>query len=142
MMQKNFRWKIWKKFRCENRTLLSVQGYNVKIARLRNLNIFSWKWRVYHPEYDVRNRFAKIDRFDIRRMCRSFICVPLSFKMKFCHGPWTVYIFIPSPSYRRIDQHGIFIHRIWYPFCVVLSCRTFRVHVYSINSDLFYLMWH
>ena len=69
----------------------------------------------------------KIERFDIRRMRRSSNCVPLALKMNFRHGPRTVYIFIPSPSYRRVDQHGIFVNRIWRPFYDVMPCQTLRV---------------
>ena len=105
-------------------TLLSVKGCNVKIARLRNSNIFTWKFSINHSEYDARFRFSKLDRFDLRRMCRSFVCVPLSCKVKFCHGPRTVYIFTPIPSYRRVDRHRIFVRWIRTSFYAVLVAWT------------------
>ena len=94
------------------------------MARLRNSNIFTWKFSINHPEYDARLRFSKQDRFDLRRMCRSFICVPLSFKMKFCHESRTVYIFTPIPSYRRVDRHRIFVRGFRLPFYAVTPFRT------------------
>ena len=106
-------------------TLLAVKGCNVKIARLRNSNIFTWKISINHSEYDARFRFSKIDRFDLRRMCRSFICVPLSYKVKFCHGSRTVYIFTPISSYRRVDRNRILVRKIWTSLYAVLVVRTF-----------------
>ena len=100
-------------------TLLAVKGCNVKIARLRNSNIFTWKISINHSEYNARFRFSKQDRFDLRRMCRSFICVPLSLKVKFCHGPRTVYIFTPISSYRRVDRRRIFDRKVWTTFYAV-----------------------
>ena len=61
------------KFRREYRTLLSVRGYNVKIIRLQNVNIFTWKRREYYSDDNVRIRFVKNGRFDVRRLRRSFI---------------------------------------------------------------------
>ena len=106
------------------RTLLSVKGCNVKIARLRNSNIFTWKICINHSEYDARFRFSKQDRFDLRRMCRSFICVPLSRKVKFCLGSQTVYIFIPLSSYRRVDRCRIFVRKFRATFSAVLIDRS------------------
>ena len=121
-----------KKISSRIHTLLSVKGCNVKIARLRNSNIFTWKISINHSEYDARFRFSKQDRFDLRRMCRSFICVPLSFKMKFCHGARTVYIFTPIPSYRRVDQHRIFVRRFRSPFYAASLPRTLCAYVLCV----------
>ena len=101
----------------------------MKIARLRNSNIFTWKISINHSEYDARFRFSKQDRFDLRRMCRSFICVPLSFKVKFCHGLRTVYIFTPFSSYRRVDRNRIFVRKFRSPLFAVSSSQTLCAYV-------------
>lgn len=123
-------------------TLLSVKGCNVKIARLRNSNIFTWKISINHSEYDARFRFSKQDRFDLRQTCRSFIRVPLSRNVKFRHGSQTVYIFTPIASYRRVDRHRIFVRRFrasFYAVSVVRSCmRMFSCSLAGVGAVLGY----